>query len=520
MKKACFSLLTALLLLPLLCFSAQAADTSSVTVQAFRPSEDDLIKVNGSADEIFWLLDTPVGTSRLGALCDGYGIYLAFETQASTAEFTVNGVSVSCTLGTSPSAGIGTIKGQNGVYELKLGYSDIKLPLQATPTLPFTAVIGDDSVSGNLVVNALALAPTGTGKDLTGADYYNSLHPSSDATGNITVSKDGIFTFRNDGNSDTYNCLTKSGTDWAKLNLPGFTMAFEADFNDLPVSSTRPYMYHFGLFWVVSDGDDRYDMAFWADDNGQIRFTAHQATIADARTKALPTGIYLGSDAAQNVRVRILMDADHNVTLYLNGVKIGTLLADPNPPSGSSSVSGRLQFYADHRNRDSAEHSVDVTFSDFSFRELTAAEPRALYSYARTFYSGDNAPTAQKVAGYSRDRFVTLDTNHSSVVLDQKSSQRFNRIHLFDTDEVSRVSQNDLGVFVSTTGEANSWKKVTGWQLHQSGTRYTIYNLDETARYIKVHCYLDNLNDPEDSTPFAPSFSNYISDMISVEYSP
>ena len=314
MKKACFSLLAVVILLPMLCCSVHAAGSE---LQVYRPYEDDLIKVDGAISEIYWSAadSTSVGSSTLSFLCDGYGLYLAFETGAGTATFTINDVTFTCSLGDAPTINEGTIAGKSGVYELKLAYTALSLtPAKAKESLPYTATIAGSSVSGTL-------------------------------------------------------------------------------------------------------------------------------------------------------------------RLCSNGLA-----------------------------------------SDLSF-----VTPRVLYSMRLAFLQNDDAPAATKSSAYSVNRLVPFDTNHNTLVLDQgkNNPHRFNRITLYDLDEVSRVSQNDLGVFISDSGTANSWKKVTGWQLHQSGTRYTIYNLDETARYIKVHCYLDNLNDPEDSTPFAaPSFTNYISDMITVEYSP
>ena len=513
--KVPFYLLTALVLSFLLCLSVCAADP--VTLQAFRPSEDGQITVDGSTDEIYWLLDTPVGTSRLGALCDGYGLYLAVETQAAGAQFTINGVSVSCTLGEKPSVSTGIIAGKNGTYELRLSYSVLSIRPQTGLSVPFSAALGTDLVSGTLTVNGRGLAPAGTGKALTGADYYKNLHPTaSDTTGNITLSEDGTFVFKNDGDS-YYRLAHKSGTPWSALSGSGLLLSFTADFRDLPTSTdpSKP-MYNFGLFWFIRAGDVRHDMAFWSDANGQIMFTAKQDTTANARKNALPTGIYLDTPQSRSVQVRILLDRDSYITLYINGKEIGTL--DPCPPP-STTAGTQLSFYADHRKRTS-ERSVDVTFTDFSCREVADVEPRVLYSMGLVLFGNDDDPTALKSSAYSVNRYVTFDTNHNSLMLDLGSVQRFNRITLYDDDEVSRVSQNDLGVFISTTGKANSWTKVTGWYLHQDGSAYTLYGLDETARYVKVHCYLDALNRAEDPVAFAPSFHNYIADIMEVEYSP
>ena len=518
MKKALLTLLCAILLLPLLAGTSSAVSTQDITVQAFRPSEDGQITVNGSTDELYWLLDTPVGSSILGVLYDGYGVYLAFETQADSAVFTINGAVITCTLGDTPSTTVGLIAGQDGIYELRVGYTQFSMKPQLGNSVSFSAAIGSDTVSGTLVFSGRALAPAGTGKDLTGADIYTHLNKyTADDNGGITVTSDGLLTFSNRGSS-YYSLNTKPTSQWGQLSNSGLLISFNACFNDLPTTtSTSKNLSNFGVFFFLKpDADTRHDMAFWADANGQIRFAALQSSTANTRNNALATGIYLDTPQAQNVRIRILLDRSNNITLFINGVEVGTLAACPAP---TTNALPQLAFYADNRTK-STDRGIDATFSDFSVKELAGAEARKLYSMGIALFSNDDNPVALKSSAYSVNRLVTLDTTHNSVMLDQGSSKYFNRVTLYDIDEVSRVSQNDLGLFVSNTGKADSWVKVTGWQLHQSGNAYTLYNIDQTARYVKVHCYLDNLNQSEDPVAFAPSFTNYVADLITVEYDP
>ena len=76
---------------------ASAAETADVTVQAYQLAGNRLLELDGSVNEVYWLLDTPVGSSMLGVLCDLQKVYFAFKTTASTAKFTVNGMTVDCT---------------------------------------------------------------------------------------------------------------------------------------------------------------------------------------------------------------------------------------------------------------------------------------------------------------------------------------------------------------------------------------------------------------------------------------
>ncbi|MBE6957391.1 MAG: hypothetical protein E7450_08095, partial [Ruminococcaceae bacterium] len=122
----------------------------------------------------------------------------------------------------------------------------------------------------------------------------------------------------------------------------------------------------------------------------------------------------------------------------------------------------------------------------------------------------DMAPTTGTVTDWSDNSYQYFDTEQNSLVLDQGSSKKFNTIKLYDSDDVSRVSKQHLGVFISDDGK--SFTKVLGWHLHQDGEEYTIYNLNETARYVKVHTYHDNWA----MSDYEPSFYNAVSKMMAV----
>ncbi len=127
----------------------------------------------------------------------------------------------------------------------------------------------------------------------------------------------------------------------------------------------------------------------------------------------------------------------------------------------------------------------------------------------------DDDPRVGQVTSWTSGTYEYLDTTHNSVVFDQGSSKQFNTIKLYDSDEFSRISYQHLGVFVSDDGE--NYTKLTGWLLHQEGKEYTIYNLSETARYVKVHCYHDAL---DNTGKEAPSFYNAVADMMTVSNNP
>ncbi|MBE6956982.1 MAG: hypothetical protein E7450_05980 [Ruminococcaceae bacterium] len=126
----------------------------------------------------------------------------------------------------------------------------------------------------------------------------------------------------------------------------------------------------------------------------------------------------------------------------------------------------------------------------------------------------DDDPRVGVATDFTVDSYEYFDTAHNSLVVDQGSVKAFNRIVLHDMDEYSRVGQRHLGVFVSNDGK--TYTKVTGWLMTQTGKDYTIYNLNESARYVKVHTYHDAL----DMTGEKPSFYNSIQSLITVSNEP
>ncbi len=123
----------------------------------------------------------------------------------------------------------------------------------------------------------------------------------------------------------------------------------------------------------------------------------------------------------------------------------------------------------------------------------------------------DATPATGSASNFTVDSYEWFDTTHNSLVYDQGAVKAFNTIKLYDMDEYSRVAQRHLGVFVSDDGK--NFTKVTGWLLYQDGKEYTLYNLNETARYVKVHTYHDAM---DMSGLGEPTFYNAIQSMMTV----
>ncbi|MBQ3135661.1 MAG: S-layer homology domain-containing protein [Oscillospiraceae bacterium] len=126
----------------------------------------------------------------------------------------------------------------------------------------------------------------------------------------------------------------------------------------------------------------------------------------------------------------------------------------------------------------------------------------------------DNDPRTGHPESWGGSSFEYFDNTHNSLVVDQGSSKQFNTITLYDFDDVSRVNKQHLSVYVSNDGK--TYTKVYNWLLHQDGKAYTIYNLSETARYVKVHNHHDDLDEMGNK----PSFYNAVADMMTVSNNP
>ncbi len=122
----------------------------------------------------------------------------------------------------------------------------------------------------------------------------------------------------------------------------------------------------------------------------------------------------------------------------------------------------------------------------------------------------DMNPAAGHPTDWTDNSYQYFDTEQNSIVIDQGAAKPFTTIKLYDSDSVSRMAKQHLGVFVSNDGV--TYTKVLGWHLHQDGKEYTLYNLNETARYVKVHTYHDNWA----VSDYTPSFYNAIPKMIAV----
>ena len=85
----------------------------------------------------------------------------------------------------------------------------------------------------------------------------------------------------------------------------------------------------------------------------------------------------------------------------------------------------------------------------------------------------------------NQNYFFTLDQNNNSLVLDQGESKRVSVLTLTDGDDVNRLNESNLTIWVSEDGTA--FTKVDGFKLMKQGKSVYLYGFVAEGRYVKVH---------------------------------
>jgi len=114
-----------------------------------------------------------------------------------------------------------------------------------------------------------------------------------------------------------------------------------------------------------------------------------------------------------------------------------------------------------------------------------------------SFLSNDSDPYTG-AATESGDRPFTLDKDNASIVLDLGAPARVNTIELRDSDAMSRISRTNLSIYAAD--DNGDYNRVTGWSLLKRDNVIYLYNLDVTARFIKVHSHMDDRDKEADFT--------------------
>jgi len=367
MKQRSISFLLALtMVFSLLSAGSIPVAAAGGTLNAYQTEKNRAITLDGQFTEPQWIVDAPVGVgSYIGALCDYESLFLALETSADTAAFTINGKNINATLGDAPTVTSGKIAGGNGKYELSIPLADLGFALDPGKQLPMTVNVGQMMETFNLVLAGQAMVGVYRKQTATGKDFYAMVKPDATNTGEVSATEDGTLHFNYTG--DTYQAIASTAVPFNSTSFQGYTLTFEADLNSLPTldtTKTSKNPANFGLFWYMCNGTYRYDMSFWADANGQIMFSVKQPSVANTIKNSIATGITMGTEQAKNIKVRIMTDAGGNVQLYFNGQLKGTI----SNARYNSTTGGQTRFFSDHRMR-ITDACVDAEIRDYFYRE-------------------------------------------------------------------------------------------------------------------------------------------------------
>ncbi|SDD24445.1 BNR repeat-like domain-containing protein [Paenibacillus sp. UNCCL117] len=91
---------------------------------------------------------------------------------------------------------------------------------------------------------------------------------------------------------------------------------------------------------------------------------------------------------------------------------------------------------------------------------------------------------------FGYDERLELDYEGRSVGVDLGMVRSFNRIEIVSSGGANRVEKTDLSLYIGT--DNYEYEKVNDWDFVKIGNRIVLYNLSETARYVKVHNHFDD----------------------------
>ena len=120
----------------------------------------------------------------------------------------------------------------------------------------------------------------------------------------------------------------------------------------------------------------------------------------------------------------------------------------------------------------------------------------------------DMDPYTGVFSDFTTNEVVTLDEDYTSIGLNLKEKRTINRVILKDSDDVSRVEKRNLSLYVSD--DNTEYTRIKQWDFLKQGETYYLYNFEASARYVKVHCHYDSIDN-------AASFKGVLQEMISAE---
>ncbi len=120
-----------------------------------------------------------------------------------------------------------------------------------------------------------------------------------------------------------------------------------------------------------------------------------------------------------------------------------------------------------------------------------------------------NDTTIYNTSGTAPDVYeFAFDVNNNSIIRDQKESKAVNVIVLKDSDEINKLNEAMVTIWVSDDNK--EYTQVPAFKMLRAGMYTYLYDFEATGRYIKVHCTDCGVNDAE--------FVGPLDEMIEVRY--
>lgn len=149
-----------------------------------------------------------------------------------------------------------------------------------------------------------------------------------------------------------------------------------------------------------------------------------------------------------------------------------------------------------------------VKTKDFKFVVYTKSDKALLY------LERDLNPYTGKLKTTYIPFEFTLDDAYSSVGYDMGYVQKINNVILTDSDDVHRLNEIELSLYVSDDNV--TYRRVKDFDMSSADGKIYLYNFNETARYVKVHSHYDSSDFYKVSD--GASFLNKIDKMITAGY--
>ncbi len=337
-------------------FDVSEENAKVISTSYFADSE---IKIDGVIDEQGWHMAKDLiwyGSSagKMGFLWNGKYAYFALDSQsADSLELTLGNKTFEYKIkeGTFTDGTDGTVgKTSGSITELAIPFEECGIvPGVTTRTEPFSACIksGDKIIDLGteeltFIFSSLIYSENMDNFSTTGFSQGTSWANTGSTLNDVIFKQSESFP----GAVNLYNKSTSQEVckgwryNYGTVISGAFDLEFAVNFEDLPVLDTKDKAWQGFVFELNTD--KRHRFSFSADENGNVLLNALywlSGAGSTGQTVTKETGIKLG----ETVTLRISVDADKRVVLYVNGVAVVSL--DPLTMSGGKQTTFEWSVY-------------------------------------------------------------------------------------------------------------------------------------------------------------------------------